>query len=277
MNKAKLIGIITGLLIAANLVLPAHAAAPDGAGPWADGVVTSSQGLMKNGAAVPAIRSDATSAVGVAENNTTDGNFFSLGFGGSITLSFDNPISNGIITVEATNPDYPGETATIELSADGTTWLTAGTVTQDGSVNMPETLACAKFVRITDTSDANNFTDETADGYDVDGVQTAEGEPCTVPTPTSTPSPTNAPSDPGGSSTGDGRSDGRSDGLSSCPSCTAAPATGGSQILGATTQGQVLGASTDTLASTGSFGQLALAVLSGLAVFALGAKRHEIS
>lgn len=277
MNKSKLFGIITGLLLATLAILPtsAYAAAPDGAGPWADTVVTSSQGLMKNGSPVPAPRSDATSALGVAENTTVDGTFFSLGFGGSITLSFDNLISNGVIVVEATNPDYPLEQVNIELSSDGASWINAGTIVQDGSVSMPDNLTCAKFVRITDTSNAANFTDDTADAYDVDGVQATDGEPCEIPTPTQTPTPTNTPSNSGGSG-GDGRSDGRSDGLSSCPSCTAAPA-GGSQVLGASTGGQVLGASTDTLAATGSFVQLALAVLSGFAVFIIGAKRHEIS
>ena len=272
MNTAKLLGNITALVIAANLVLPAQAATPDGAGPWADAVVTSSQGLMKNGSPVPAIRSNPSSAVGIAENDTVDGNFFSLGFGGSITLSFDNPMSNGVIVVEATNPGYPNEQANVELSADGSTWLSAGSVTQDGSVSMPDGLGCARFVRITDISDPANFVDDTADAYDVDGVQAAQGEPCEIPTPTPTPTP---PSNGGGP--GDGLSDGRSDGGSSCPSCTAPP-TGGS-VLGTSNGGQVLGASTDTLAATGNGNTmaLALAILSTISVFAFGVKRHEIS
>lgn len=280
MNTAKLFGIITGLLLAVLSILPtsAYAAAPDGAGPWADTVVTSSQGLMKNGSPVPAPRSDATSTLGVAENTTVDGTFFSLGFGGSITLSFDNLITSGVIVVEATNPDYPLEQVNIELSSDGASWISAGTVVQDGSVSMPDNLTCAKFVRITDTSNAANFTDDTADAYDVDGVQATDGEPCEIPTPT--PTPTNVPSNSGGSASGDGRSDGKSDGLSSCPSCTTAPASGGAQVLGASTGGQVLGASTDTLAATGNFANaiaMALAIISAFAVFAFGVKRHEIS
>lgn len=278
MNTPKLLGAMTGLLIGTYLVLPVNAAAPDGAGPWADAVVTSSQGLMKNGSAVPAPRSNPASAVGVAENDTVDGNFFSLGFGGSITLSFDNPMSNGVIVVEATNPGYPDEKINVELSANGSTWLSAGTITQDGSVSMPDNLTCAKYVRITDISNPADFADDTADAYDVDGVQASQGEPCEVPTPT--PTPTTPPSNGGGP--GDGKSDGRSDGGSSCPSCTAPP-TGGSQVLGASTGGQVLGASTDTLAATGTAAQalpIIIAVLSGMATFAIGVrktKRHEIS
>ncbi len=178
----------------------AYSAAPDGNGPWADGVVTSHQTTIRNGALVSDVapaRSNPQSAVGVAENDTTEGNFFSLGFGGSITLSFDNGIRGGVIVVEATNPQYPVEHAQVEVSADGSTWFSAGSIDQDGEVNMPEDLACARFVRITDTSNVNDFAEDTADGFDVDGVQARDAgscEPTETPSVTPTPSPTQAPS-----------------------------------------------------------------------------------
>lgn len=158
------------------------AAAPDGLGPWADTVVSSSQGLMKNGLPVPAIRSDATSALGVAEGTTIDGNFYSLGFGGNIVLGFDNGISSGVFVFEETNsvPNYPTEKAKVEISENGTTWVNAGTVNQDGAVKVPDAINCAKYVRVTDTSDPAVMPDDIADGYDVDGVQ-ATGESCTPP------------------------------------------------------------------------------------------------
>jgi hypothetical protein len=171
------------LLLALVSPASAFAAAPDGNGPWADSVLSTSQGLMKNGNPVPAPRSNPTSALGVAENDTTEGNFYSLGFGGSISLGFDNGISSGVIVVEATNPNYPTETAKVEVSENGTEWVMAGNVSMDGSVNKPESISCARYVRITDTSNPDNFSDETADGYDVDGVQ-ATGDTCTPPTPT---------------------------------------------------------------------------------------------
>lgn len=174
-----------------------QAAAPDGAGPWADSVVTSSQGNTKGGTPVSTVnpaRSNPTSTVGVAEGDTVDSHFFSLGFGGSITLGFDNGISSGTFVVEATNMPYPTEQARVELSADGSTWYTAGVVSQSGSVSMPTALSCAKYARITDVSNPNDFSDNNADGYDVDGVR-AEGESCVVVTPTPTPTPT-----PGGGS-----------------------------------------------------------------------------
>lgn len=161
----------------------AVAAAPDGAGPWADNVVSSSQGMRKNGTAVLPARSNPTAAVGVAENDTNDGSFFSLGFGGSITLGFDNGISGGTLVVEATNPGYPTEKAKVEVSPDGTTWTVAGNVEADGEVALPQSVTCAKFVRVTDTSNTADFSDDTADAYDVDGVKST-GETCTVPTPT---------------------------------------------------------------------------------------------
>lgn len=180
------------------LVSSVSAAAPDGSGPWADSVVSSSQGNMKNGSPVPAIRSNPSSAVGVAENNTIEGNFFSLGFGGVITLSFDNGVRDGIIVIEATNPEYPQEQARVEVSADNVSWTTAGLISQDATLGMPENLSCIKYVRITDMSNLENFTDDTADGFDVDGVSTENSEACeptVTPTPsdTITPTPTQTP------------------------------------------------------------------------------------
>jgi hypothetical protein len=177
------------------------AAAPDGAGPWADSVVSTSQGLMKDGGAVPAIRSNGASMLGVAENDTVEGNFYSLGFGGNIVLGFDNGISSGAMVVEATNPGYPGEHANVEMSEDGTTWVMAGSITQDGTVDIPDQLTCARFIRVTDTSNTADFSDDTADGFDVDGVQ-AQGDVCSPSSspsesPSSTPAPSTSSNGPG--------------------------------------------------------------------------------
>lgn len=178
--KNKIVGAITGTIIAcaagASFVF---AAAPDGLGPWADTVISSTQGLTKNGLAVPAARSNPSAALGVAENDTVETHFFSLGFGGTITLGFDNGISSGVFVVEATNPGYPDEIASVEVSEDGTTWFPAGNLTRDGSVPLPDGVTCGRFVRVTDTSNPDDFQDGTADGYDVDGVQ-ARGDLCTT-------------------------------------------------------------------------------------------------
>ncbi len=146
------------------------AASPDGSGPWADSVTSATQGLRKDNSPVPAIRSNSSSTLGVAENDTVDGHFYSLGFGGSLVLKFDNTQSGGAIVVEATNLGYPEEKANVEVSENGTTWVSAGTITQDGEVHVPQSV-CVKYVRVTDVSNKDNFTDGTADGYDVDGVK----------------------------------------------------------------------------------------------------------
>lgn len=161
------------------IAFPVLAAVPDGLGPWADSVEHTNQGLMKNGDPVPLVRSNPASALGVAENDTTDGNFYSLGFGGTMTLGFVNGISSGVFVVEATNTNYPAETAMVEVSPDNVNWTFAGNVNQDGQVSVPENLGCVHYVKLTDTSDASQFGDVTADGYDVDGVQ-AQGALCTT-------------------------------------------------------------------------------------------------
>jgi hypothetical protein len=168
---------ISFLLFLFFFVPSVFAALPDGAGPWADSVISTVQGLRKNGTAVPAIRSNPASALGIAENNTIEGNFYSLGFGGHIVLGFDNHQSGGVVLVEATNPNYPVEKATVEVSEDGITWIGAGTVNQDGEVPVPQGV-CVKYVRITDISNPADFSDDTADGYDVDGVKLT-GNTCT--------------------------------------------------------------------------------------------------
>lgn len=195
------------------------AASPDGSGPWADAVISANQGVMKNGQPVPDIRSNPQAAVGPAENDNNDGYFFSLGFGGSIVLKFENGVQDGVLVVESTWPDYPLEKAKVEVSQDGNTWTVAGNVVQDGEVSMPENVSCINYVKITDISNKDEFPDDIADGYDVDGVKALNADACnnggntggqTTPTPTpsgTVPSPTPTPGEStnnndGGSSSG---------------------------------------------------------------------------
>jgi hypothetical protein len=184
---------ISGFLILFILFISTvYAASPDGLGPWADEVVSYSQGLMKNGQPVPAIRSNPQAAIGPAENDNNDGFFFSLGFGGHIVLRFDNGVRDGVVVIESTWPNYPDEKAKIEVSQDGTTWIVAGTVVQDGEVTIPSHISCVNYVKITDISNPSDFPDDIADGYDVDGVKAVNAQPCSTsntggeitPTPT---------------------------------------------------------------------------------------------
>lgn len=149
---------------------------------WATGVVSSSQGLRKDGSPVPPDRSDATDALGAPESlgvpddaPVIPGTFFSLGFGGSIVLSFDEPIVNvggsEIKDFEVTGGSYPDEKVKTEGSQDGVNWVVLETSgARDHEVDLGP-LPWAKYVRITDVSDINLFED-TADGYDLDAVQT---------------------------------------------------------------------------------------------------------
>jgi hypothetical protein len=158
-------------------------------GSWADGVVSSAQGNTKgNGAITDPNRTNPAVALGASDwtPNTNDSTgFFSLGFGGSIVLSFDSYVPNVVgadLTVhEATNGDsYPAETATIEVSQDGVGWVSAGVVnnatipSRTTAIDFDATgLSWIKFVRITDTT-ANGPHDAAADGFDLDAVEATQ-------------------------------------------------------------------------------------------------------
>lgn len=171
----------------------AKAAAPDGAGPWADFVVDYNPGLRDNSTPVDPARAIPEAALGVAEDNDTI-NFVALGFGGDLTLGFLNGIANGagadFAVTETTFSNqncaaYP-ERAMLEVSEDGVTWYVAQTPIGDcqdltfdiGEVldeqQQPVVLECINYVRITDTSDLDEFDalnlNHITDGYDVDGI-----------------------------------------------------------------------------------------------------------
>jgi hypothetical protein len=170
-----LAAVVAGLTFASSV----SAGTPDGFGPWADSVVFANQGLNNDGTPVLPERSDPTAALGEAEWNEEDGTYYSLGFGGSTVLAFQNGINGGALVVESTNEDvwYPTETAKVEISTDGLVFTEIGNVTkEDGQVELPDDFGCAQFVRITDTSDPGLF-EPSADGFDVDGVK-INGEAC---------------------------------------------------------------------------------------------------
>lgn len=152
--------------------------------PWADTVVSEAQGLRRNGTAVVPARSDLGVALGVAESSggasdspVVAGSFYSLGFGGTVVLGFNNLILNGagsdLRVFEITGGTYPDETATVEASQDGVAWTLLGTATRDEDFDLGS-LPWAKYVRIKDTSNTalfplGGFAD--ADGFDLDAVQ----------------------------------------------------------------------------------------------------------
>lgn len=167
-------------LLGAALIAPAgaQAAAPDGAGPWADGVVSTQQGKRADGGPVQPARSNPNDAVGVAENSNTTG-FYSLGMGGTVTLSYDNNICNAggadldLELAEATVEPYQPELVDVFVSRDGTTFTKVATnVNKDAQLGLPPSVEVARFVRLVDKTATDNVKDRpTADGYDVDGVR----------------------------------------------------------------------------------------------------------
>lgn len=190
MKKLFLLTIPVMLLFVAGAVI---AGTPDGVvGPWADEVVSFSQGLRANNTPVLAERSNPNQALGTAEGTDTV-NFVSLGFGGELVLKFDNCILNGegndieIVETSYGSPtcsSYP-ETVRIYASQDNSSWVDLGTSCLDGACDLGS-LSWAKYVKLVDESDSSKFSG-TADGFDIDGVralhsfETCPAEPLTCP------------------------------------------------------------------------------------------------
>lgn len=150
-------------------------------GDWANTVVDFNQLKKNDGSDITdPNRTDEEKVLGAADwvNNGSTG-FFSLGFGGSVTVEFDNYVpnvlGNDIAVHEATNNAYPAETAEVEVSQNGTDWETVGIAsnTNVGKISYFDFdstgFAWIKFVRVTDTSDDSLHADD-ADGFDVDAI-----------------------------------------------------------------------------------------------------------
>ncbi|MBP9711163.1 MAG: hypothetical protein KBD50_02815 [Candidatus Pacebacteria bacterium] len=167
---------------------------------FADGVVTSSQGVRKNGTAVLAARSNPLAGIGIPQTAgnfydnppPADNTFFALGFknngttpGGSITVEFTNNVivngpGNDLKVWEVTGgTSYPDEHVKIDVSQDGVNWFTvAADLVRDAQADIASSgLAWAKFVRITDVSPIAPF-EATADGFDLDTFSALN---CAVP------------------------------------------------------------------------------------------------
>lgn len=139
-------------------------------------VISYLPGARKNGTPITLARTNPANALGVPQG-TDVVNFVSLGFGGQLTLKFpyvifDNPTENDLQIVETTfgSPacaSYP-ETADIEGSLDGETWVYLGTICLDGYIDITSA-GTIQYIRITDRTPATSFNGS-ADGYDVDGV-----------------------------------------------------------------------------------------------------------
>jgi hypothetical protein len=116
---------------------------------------------------------------GPPQNNNTI-NFYTLGFGGFVTVKFDYVVFDGtgndlqIFETSFGNPtctNYP-ERAAYEVSLDGNTWIDYQTICQDGFIDIAATgFQGIQYVRITDRSPiTSNKFPGTADGYDLDAI-----------------------------------------------------------------------------------------------------------
>lgn len=162
------------------------------AGPtWAANVESANQGTLKNGNAITdPQRTDPSKALGA-----NDDQFYSLGYGGTLVLSFDKyivdvPNSNDLSFHEVTNgrSSYPVEKAQVSVSQDGNNWVDLGEVTNKDGGNGVGYLDLAghglgwiNYVRLTDTTNDPSHIGS-ADGYDLNAVDATNGV-CDEPGP----------------------------------------------------------------------------------------------
>lgn len=163
----------------------------EGAG-WATEVISSKQGTLKSGGTIidPA-RTDLAKTLGV-----NDGVFFSLGYGGTIVLSFEqwvtNAEGNDLSFHEVTwgRTTYPVEKAEVFVSQDNSTWQSLGEITnkdngllgisyKDISVTGWDWI---KYVKLVDTTNDPAHDNVTADGFDLDAIDVVYGV-CEEPQP----------------------------------------------------------------------------------------------
>ncbi len=170
---------------------------------WATELEYLVQGDKKNGSPVAANRSNGEDALG--EPDWSEGGqtgFVSLGFGGKIKVAFDGPVldadGDDISIHEATNGDYPLESAEVAVSQDGDNWFVLSEEARNDKdeggagvtlLDFSETgLDWILYVRVTDTSNPDLHNPD-ADGFDLDAVDvTLVG--CDTPDPDPDPDPT---------------------------------------------------------------------------------------
>lgn len=157
-------------------------------------VVSYSQGLGSDGNVVISSRSNPLNSLGTPENIDIDNgpniNFFSLGFGGTILLKI-SPFAvtpNTKITIFETTFGYQcdiyPEECEIYAGKDSSQMFFIGTSCgNDGmTLNAPLFLDTIKFFKVVDISNSLNFSgfSETADGYDLDGIEIQNFNPLAI-------------------------------------------------------------------------------------------------
>ncbi len=168
---------------------------------YASSVISAdSTGKMRNGADISSTQLVAASALGGPSDVTPDSTgFYSLGFGGSITLAFDSLIGPGTATFyESTSGTiYPREAANIYLfDLASSMFVFAGTVDNQpiGTFDTLDfsglcSIGCSQM-QIVDVSLFSDFAGyPIADGYDVNAIAVTAfaAPPAEIPEPATLP------------------------------------------------------------------------------------------
>lgn len=149
-------------VVTAALIAAASAASANAAVVYASSVVSAKQ----KGFVAPS-RSNPVAATGAE-----DGNFYSLGFGGSIVLGFSSLVSGVGSVFEVTNlpRDTYIESAIFSVSLDGNSWTTLGEYSNQVSSLYSATPFL--FLKVVDTSPV--IAGHGRDGYDIDAISFEE-------------------------------------------------------------------------------------------------------
>lgn len=144
---------------------------------YATEILNYTEGTTLNGGMIDAERTDPENALG-APARTDALVFVTLGYGGSLTVTFDGVVVNGPgydLEIVETSFNTTGctaypEYADVYVSADGETWLAAGTVCKSEPFadisNAAEGLSYITHVKLVN----NDALSSTHDAFDVDGI-----------------------------------------------------------------------------------------------------------
>lgn len=174
----------------------------NGAG-WVNSTLSVSQGKQRNGMNVPLYRSSTTYGYGLADEL-----YYTLGMNGTVTYGFAGEVLNeagsdiSIYEVTLGRFSYPLERATVQVSTNGTNWVSFSSPASSRANALGITsydlasvgLSSIRFIRLTDIVNPANLNPE-ADGFDINAIQALNQQCAVTVTPSVTPSltPTNTP------------------------------------------------------------------------------------
>lgn len=171
--------------ITALVALGVNSASAQSEGCYGASVFQVSQGLTKINTPVNTERSNPENALGAPNGQNppifaSEQFFFSLGFGGSIVIQFEQPIANGEgadIRIWESSASVNQEKATVLVSQNGINFIEVGEIHQTGEVDFGDVFSdYINFVKIQDSSNPSNFgNSQISDGYDVDAVECLHG------------------------------------------------------------------------------------------------------